>query len=85
MKKELIENFELQVEKCEKARLRHIISNLLGDFSTSENSISHKVDERVDIMIELEEAEKEERCDKEEDEKEERCDREEEGKEKFCS
>ncbi|PKK58257.1 hypothetical protein RhiirC2_796605 [Rhizophagus irregularis] len=46
-------NYELQVEKCEKARLRHIISNLLGDFSTSENSISHKVDERVDIMIEL--------------------------------
>ncbi|PKY18698.1 hypothetical protein RhiirB3_492222 [Rhizophagus irregularis] len=53
MKKELIENFELQVGKCEKARLRHIISDLLGDFSASENSTSHKVDERVDIMIEL--------------------------------
>uniref|UniRef100_U9TKM5 Uncharacterized protein n=1 Tax=Rhizophagus irregularis (strain DAOM 181602 / DAOM 197198 / MUCL 43194) TaxID=747089 RepID=U9TKM5_RHIID len=53
MKKELIENFELQVGKCEKARLRHIISDLLGDFSASENSASQKVDERVDIMIEL--------------------------------
>ncbi|PKY58409.1 hypothetical protein RhiirA4_449266, partial [Rhizophagus irregularis] len=53
MKKELIENFELHVGKCEKSRLRHIISDLLGDFSASENSASQKVDERVDIMIEL--------------------------------
>ena len=36
-----------------KARLRHIISDLLGDFSVSENSASQKVDERVNIMIEL--------------------------------
>ena len=53
MKKELIENFELYVGKCEKARLRHIISDLLGDFSASVNSASQNVDERVNIMIEL--------------------------------
>ncbi|CAB5355435.1 unnamed protein product [Rhizophagus irregularis] len=53
MKKELIENFELHVGKCEKSRLRHIIFDLLGDFFASENSASQKVDERVDIMIEL--------------------------------
>ena len=50
MKKELIENFELHVGKCEKARLHHII---VSDFFASENSASQKVDERVDIMIEL--------------------------------
>ena len=53
MKKELMENFELCLGKCEKARLRHIISDLLGDFSASENSVTREVDERVDIMIAL--------------------------------
>ena len=57
MKKELIENFELHIGKCEKARLRHIISDLLSDFSASENSASQKVDERVNIMIELDDPE----------------------------
>ncbi len=40
-----------------KARLRHIISDLLDDFSASENSASQKVDERVNIMIELDDPE----------------------------
>ncbi|GES72778.1 uncharacterized protein LOC105326236 [Rhizophagus clarus] len=53
MKKELIDNFELHVGKCEKSRLRHIISDLLGDFSAPENSASRNVDERVDLMVEL--------------------------------
>src|SRR5262245_6635 len=48
MKKELI---EMQVGKCEKARLRHIISDLLGDSSAPENSDSRKVDERVVIEL----------------------------------
>jgi len=51
MKKELIENFELHVGKCEKARLRHIISDLVGDFSASENSASQKVDEKFNKQI----------------------------------
>lgn len=53
MKKELMENFELCLGKCERARLRHIISDLLGDCSASVNSVTHEVDERVNIMIEL--------------------------------
>ena len=40
-----------------KARLRHIISDLLDDFSASENSASQKVDERVNIMIKLDDSE----------------------------
>ena len=53
MKKELIDNFELYIGKCEKSRLHHIVSDLLSDFSASKNIASQNVNERVNIMIEL--------------------------------
>lgn len=53
MRKEFIDTVELYIGKIEKARIRYIYSTWLDDSSSSINSVTQEIDERVQLMVEL--------------------------------